>query len=452
MVWQVSDQLLDDTVLLLRQLLRTDTTNPGKPEGPAASLVERFLAQHGVQTRRFEPEPERASVTARIAGTNADAPALLLLSHLDVVAAGDPESWKHGPLSAEIDSGFLYGRGAIDDKGRTAINAAVLAALVRDPPPGDVLFVAAADEEEGGALGVGWLRENHPDVLDADFALGEGGGYRIVFGGRNLLTYAIAEKGAFRLELTFGTPGLGGGHASIPGGENAAEAAARAAVHLTRMRWAWTRTDATEAMLRRLSTSGPRLRRVGQRALGAPVVGAMLLRRGVGMTESQRRALHAMFHTTVTLTSLAAGHAAGGIPERASASFSVRYLPGASREEVLATIRNRLNDAGADPEIAVHHESQPRNAAPESRLAAALRETMGQLDPGSDLVPVLLPASTDLRHLHPRTVSYGFTPVRAVPGEEIARLAHGPNERIAIDDVRLGIEATLRIAQRLGQA
>ncbi len=435
----------------MRDLLRIDTTNPGRPEGPAASLIERFFADRGIQARMFEPEPGRVSVAARVPGVNAAAPTLLLLSHLDVVAAGDLAAWDHGPLSADVDGGFIFGRGAIDDKGRSAVNAATLAVLANDPPPGDVLFVAAADEEEGGRLGVGWLQEHHPDVLDADFALGEGGGYRTTFSGRTLFTYAIAEKGAFRLTLTFGASGPGDlGHASVPSGENPAEEATRAVAHLTRTHWAWTRTEATEAMVREISASGSWFRRVGQRALGMPIVGPMILRRGVGMTDSQRRALHAMFHLTVTLTGLQSGHAASGIPTEARALFSVRYLPGTSREEVLEAIRDRLAGARIDPEVEVGQESHPRTAPATSLLATTIRTTMAELEPSSDLVPMLLPASTDLRLLDPRTVSYGFTPIRSIPAEDIARLAHGPNERIAIDDIRLGVEATVRIAHQLG--
>ncbi len=88
---------------------------------------------------------------------------------------GDPGGWNHEPLSADLSDGFIHGRGAIDDKGRTAINPASIVSLHRDPSPSDVLFVAAADEEEGGALGVRWLMDSYPETLDADFALGEGG-------------------------------------------------------------------------------------------------------------------------------------------------------------------------------------------------------------------------------------------------------------------------------------
>ncbi len=450
MARRILDGLIDETIVLLRDLLRIDTTNPGSAEAPAAFAVQEFLTSHGVQSAVFEPEKGRISITARVAGTNALAPSLLLLSHLDVVPAGDPQGWNHGSFSGDMSDGFIHGRGAIDDKGRTAINAASIVSLFQDPAPGDVLFVAAADEEEGGALGVRWLVDHHPETVGADFAVGEGGGYRTSMGDRDLYTYAIAEKGAFRLRLTFGS-GAAGGHASIPGAENPAEVSARVAADLVTMRWPWTRSDATSAMLRTLSAHGPALRRAGQRALGLRFLGPALLSRGVGMSETQRRALHAMFHTTVALTSLQSGHAEGGIPQEAEALFSVRYPPSASRDQVLAAIRNRLRQARVEPEISVEREVRPRATPPTSPLATAFTETMAELDPAADLIPVLLPASTDLRDLDPRTVAYGFTPMRGITADEVASTAHGSNERIAVGDIGFGIEATVRTAHNLGK-
>ena len=446
----LNDGIIDDAVSLLRDVIRIDTTNPGRPEAPAATVLERFLDERGVPANLLEPQPGRTSVVARISGTEPRAPSLLLLSHLDVVPAGDPDIWDHGPFSGDVDSGFVYGRGAIDDKGRAAVNAAVLVALRRDPPPGDVLFVAAADEETGGELGVKWLREHHPNTLAATFALGEGGGYRGEFGGRAFYAYATAEKGAFGIQLTFRAQDPGG-HASVPGAENVAEAAAKAAVELTNMRWPWTRTQATVSTLRSFSAGGPLLGRVGPWALGLPVLGPLLLRRGIGMSEPQQQALHAMFHIITTLTSLESGRAhAGAMPNHAEVHFSVRYLPGTSPDDLAAAIGKRLARLGLDPEISIEHGVRPRTASPTSPLATAIRQTMAELDPTADLIPILLPASTDLRDLDPETVSYGFTPMRGITADEVPLLAHGPNERIAVADVGFGIEAVVRIAHRLG--
>ncbi len=365
---------------------------------------------------------------------------------------GDPGGWNHEPLSADLSDGFIHGRGAIDDKGRTAINPASIVSLHRDPSPSDVLFVAAADEEEGGALGVRWLMDSYPETLDADFALGEGGGgYRTSMGDRDLYTYAIAEKGAFRLRLTFGS-GAAGGHASIRGAENPAEVSARVAVDLATMRWQWTPSDATSAMRQALSAKGPVLRRAGQRALGLPFLGPALLSRGVGMSETQRQALHAMFHTTAVLTTLRSGHAEGGIPHEAEALFSVRYPPSTSRDQVLVTIENRLRRHRVDPEISVEREVRPRTTPRSSLLASAITETMAELDPAADLIPVRLPASTDLRDLDPKTIAYGFTPMRGITANEVASTAHGSNERIAVDDIGFGIEATVRTAHKLSRS
>ena len=169
------------------------------------------------------------------------------------------------------------------------------------------------------------------------------------------------------------------------------------------------------------------------------------------MSEAQRRALHAMFRTTVALTSLRSGHAEGGIPQEASALFSVRYPPSASHDQVLVAIKNRLRRARVDPEISVEREVRPRAAPPTSPLATAIMETMGELDPAADLIPVLLPASTDLRDLDSRTVAYGFTPMRGITADEVANTTHGVNERIAEGDIRFGVEATVRTAHNLGK-
>ena len=154
MVPRISDRLIDEAVVLFRNLLHIDTTNPGVPEALAAIAVQQFLTSYGVRSDVLEPVDGRASVTARVAGTDISAPTLLLLSHLDVVLTGDPGGWNHEPLSADLSDGFIHGRGTIDDKGRTAMNAALIVSLHQDPAPGEVLFVAAADEEEGGTRGV----------------------------------------------------------------------------------------------------------------------------------------------------------------------------------------------------------------------------------------------------------------------------------------------------------
>jgi acetylornithine deacetylase/succinyl-diaminopimelate desuccinylase-like protein len=445
----ISDSLVREAVALLQALIRTDTANPGKPEEPAARLVADFLGRHGIQAQLLAPTPARTSVVARVTGTDPNAPALLLLSHLDTVPAADPAAWTHPPFSGDEADGFVWGRGALDDKGRTAINAAALTALRANPPPGDILFAAVADEEEAGRLGAGWLRKHHPEVLQAPYALGEGGGYRTTVGRREFYTYAVAEKGAFRLRLRF--KGAAAGHAAVPGGaRDVATVTAQAATMLTSLRWPWTPTEAAVQTLRNAAEGQPATRGLALRALASRPLGPVLLRRGLGLAPEQREALWAMFHTTIALTMISAGHGAGVLPDEAEALFAVRYPPAEDRDAVVRRIERALSQLPLRPEIRVELEVPPRTAPTESALATAMRETMARLDPGVGLLPTLLPASTDLRELEEGTVAYGFTPMRRFTSNEAPRLVHGIDERIAVEDVAFGIEATVGIARRVG--
>ena len=446
----VIEDLAWEAVSLLQALIRIDTTNPGRPEAPAAQLVADFLTRHGVETQTLGPEPGRTSAAARVPGTVPDAPALLLLSHLDTVPVTRPEDWRHGPVSGDIADGYVWGRGALDDKGRTAINAATMAALAQERPPGDVLFVAAADEEEAGEMGVRWLMREHPHLLAASYALGEGGGFRGTLGAKEFYTYALAEKGAMRVHLRF--RGGSTGHASVPGRVAIAEVAAQATLRLATLPWPWTPTDATAEMLKELRQGQPFLRRLALRALASRPLGPVLLRQGIGLSVEQRDALHAMFHTTVAVTTLSAGQGAGVLPDEAEVQLAVRYLRARDRDETIRRIRASVTDLQIQPEVTIDKEARPRSSPVNSPLAATIRQVMARLDPGVSLTPTLLPASSDLRELEKGVVAYGFTPMRGLTADQVTRLVHGRDERMAVADVAFGIAATTEIARQLGSA
>ncbi len=161
---------------LLARYLTIDTTNPGQGERDAAEFLAALLRSEGIETRIFEAEEGRASLYARLPGSGKKG-AVVLLSHMDVVPA-DEARWEHPPLAAELDDGFLYGRGALDCKGPGIIQALAMMEIKRSGAARDrdIILLASADEEAGGALGVGWMIENHFDLFaDADLVLNEGG-------------------------------------------------------------------------------------------------------------------------------------------------------------------------------------------------------------------------------------------------------------------------------------
>src|SRR3954467_9425885 len=187
-----------ETLSRLREIIRFDTTNPPGNELPLALYLQEALVAEGIETTLLEPTRNRAQLIARIRGTGAKRP-VMLLAHMDVVSV-ERAHWTHDPFAGDIADGYLYGRGAIDDKGMLAANLVTMLLLKRmlassgERLSRDVVFVATSDEEAGGDWGMGWLVANHPQLLDAEFALNEGGRTRMIEGGKTYLAVQSAEK------------------------------------------------------------------------------------------------------------------------------------------------------------------------------------------------------------------------------------------------------------------
>ena len=168
----------DETVELLRCLLRFDTTNPPGNEIVAARYIAGVLAREGISAQVLEAAPGRGNVIARLSGSDNDRTGgLLLLSHLDVVPA-EPERWHYPPFDGTLADGYVWGRGALDIKQLTAMELMTVLLLHRQGIPlrRDVVLAATADEEIGGDRGIGWLLEEHPNLLACAYAINEGGG------------------------------------------------------------------------------------------------------------------------------------------------------------------------------------------------------------------------------------------------------------------------------------
>ena len=204
---------MSEVVRLLQELIRLDTTNPPGNETLAAEALRDYLEAAGVECSLFARVPERANLVARIRGRG-DGPSLALLSHTDVVLA-DAREWEREPFGGELVDGEVWGRGALDMKGEVAASAVAVATLAREgwQGSGDLIFIAAADEEVGDGFGLEWLVEAHPDAVRADFSVNEGAGDRVELGGRVLYLCATAEKmsSPFLLRVHGRS-----GHASMP--------------------------------------------------------------------------------------------------------------------------------------------------------------------------------------------------------------------------------------------
>ena len=148
-----------ETIQHLQRMIRMDTVNPPGNELPVARYLEQVLRGAGIETHLFEPTPGRAAFVARLRGNGAQRP-VMIMGHMDVVGV-ERGNWSVDPFSGEIRDGYLYGRGAIDDKGMVAANLETMLLLKRhvidagESLSRDVIFVANSDEEAGGEFGMG---------------------------------------------------------------------------------------------------------------------------------------------------------------------------------------------------------------------------------------------------------------------------------------------------------
>ncbi len=452
----------DELVELLRELIRIPSVNPPEPPGDgelrAARLVADRLAAEGLRPEVVEPFPGRGSVAARLRGDGSGGGPLLLLSHVDVVPA-PPDGWTHDPFGADIDDGYVWGRGAVDMKGMVAMELAVMLALAReartagldpasDPIPGlrrDVLFAATADEEAGGHAGAGWIVEHRPDWLRADGALNECGGVSVTVAGRRLYPIGVAEKGYAVYRITVqGT----WGHASMPRPDNAA---VRAAAIVTRLADPEP-ARVTPVMARFLhtaadATGGSTAELLRGLADGDPAADAALDR---ACDPSLTRAARALLRDTISPDIVAAGVKYNVIPGSAEIHVDCRTLPGTTEAALRERIRARLGD-----ELAAVCEIEPYLVAPaveapaEGELYRIMADTLVDHDPEAVPAPAMAPFATDAKHTIKLGVpTYGFSPLRLDPDERFLERFHGTDERVSLEALRFGLPVLYDVVRR----
>ncbi len=199
-------------------MLRLDTRNPPGNEIRAAEYLRAVFEAEGIPGEIVGPSGDRGTFIARLKG-DGSAPPLLLMGHTDVVAV-EPEKWTHDPFSGDIADGFIYGRGALDMKQMVTMEAMTMLLLKRAGVglKRDVIYMAAADEECGGYAGAGWVVKHRPELIQAEYALNEGGGSGLEINDRRYYPVQTAEKGTVRFRIrTQGKPG----HGSVPHPDNA---------------------------------------------------------------------------------------------------------------------------------------------------------------------------------------------------------------------------------------
>jgi acetylornithine deacetylase/succinyl-diaminopimelate desuccinylase-like protein len=417
---------------LLSRLIQLDTTNPPGNETAAAELLREYLEASGVECELFARVPERASLVARIRGTG-DGPSLMLLSHTDVVLA-DPTEWSVPPFSGEVRGDEVWGRGAIDMKSQVAANAVALASLAREGfrPAGDLIFAATADEEVGDGFGLMWLCEQHPDSVRCDYAINEGAGDRLDFGGDIYYLCSTAEK----MTAPFNVRVHGrSGHASMPGiADNALVKAARLIERIAEYRPEPQLQQEVEAFLRTVLGEVPPAADVVERARALHPVAAELV--------------EPLLAPTFAPTMISASQKRNVIPALCEIAVDCRLLPGQSPEAVAGIVSEVLGSDIAHDVEWLAAEGGTRSAL-DTPLWDAVEAFVAESEPGARALPTCTAGFTDSHWLREAfgTVAYGFFPMREMRPEVAAQLIHSADERIPVSDLELGLE-WMRFAAR----
>lgn len=432
--------LESEAVALLSRYIQIDTTNPPGNEIKAAQFFKAIFDREGIESRIIESAPGRGNIYARLRGDGSKR-ALLLLHHMDVVPA-DARLWKEPPFDGAVKDGFIWGRGAIDNKGGGVMELMTLLALKRQNArlKGDVIFLGTADEEAGGVFGAGYLLDKHPELFkDVGVVLNEGGGIRLGEDGRaRLYSVGVAEKVPLWLKLTaLGAPG----HAASPGSDQAVLKLIAALNRIAAYQSPIKVVPEVQKFYADSAALAPTARREQymdlRKALQDSAFAAAFLK---------DRSNNARVRNTISITGLKGSDKINVISAEASAEIDVRLLPGEEPQAFIDEMRRVVADDAIKIEILLSRAAAVSPASPTALKAIA--EYAQAKDPGTPVVFPMGSGFTDCHFFRSKGIPcLGFLPRRSRPGEE--GMVHGVNERVSVEGLKADVRAMYEIVRKL---
>jgi len=433
---------------IYKELVEINTTDT--PAGNVTKAAEAMAAR--LKTAGFPaadiqvlgPDPKKGNLVLRWrAGAGAGRKPILLLAHLDVVEA-KREDWSFDPFTFLEKDGFFYGRGTSDDK---AMAAQFVANLIRLKQEGftsdrDVILALTADEEGGTFNGVDWLVKNHKNLIDAEFAVNEGGGGNMRKGKYLTNEVQASEKvfQDFHLEVT--NPG---GHSSLPVKDNAIYHLAGGLARLAAFDFPVQMNEVTRGYFERSASvqDDPKMA-ADMRAVARPTPDAAAAAR----LSAAVPFYNSLMRTTCVATRLQGGHANNALPQMAGANVNCRILPGVSP----ASVKDKLVEVLADPQIKVTFvgEANPSKPSPlRPDVMNAVESLTKQMFPGVVVVPVMSTGATDGLYLRNAEIpTYG---IDGTFGDLDDVRAHGKDERVGVKQFYEGLEFQYRLIKMLAR-
>ena len=428
----------DEAVSWLQEYLQVDTVNPPGNESRAVDFYAKIFKKEGIEFNSAESAPGRGNIWARIKGGNK--PALILLQHTDVVPV-NMNFWTRPAFSGEIHEGYIWGRGALDMKGTGISQLAVFLSLHRSGLAlnRDVIFLATADEEAGGAYGAGWMVDNHPEVFEgAGLLINEGGsGYQA--NGKIIFGVEVTQKVPVWLRLTaVDTPG----HGSSP----------RPTSSVTRIVEALNlvKENPFEA---RIIPEVERVFKSDSKSMDGELADkffnikeSIKLEGFLEELQEYSASRHALTRDTCSITRMGGSSKINVIPPEAWAEIDCRILPDRPAEEFIDAFNKLVQDTGVKVEVIMAFTSAI--SPTDSVLFKAIEEVTSDLYPNSSVVPSVSTGFTDSHFTRDLDIaSYGFNPLIG-KGDEFSGV-HGNDEKVNEAAFRQGVLDLKEIIQRV---
>ena len=438
-------QIEEETMRHFQAILRLDTSNPPGNETLVVEYLKSVLDKEGIETRVFANDPKRANLIARLRGNGKKRP-VLIMGHTDVVTV-DPTKWKYPPFSATREGGYVYGRGATDDKDNVVACLMVMLMLKRmnTPLDRDVIFLAEASEEGGGADGIGYMVREHFDEIDAEYCFAEGGG--VVRSGGKIQYAAVATTEKISRGARLVARGISG-HGSVPLRSNAIVHLANAVAKVAAWRTPVRLNDTTRAYFERLAKLSPP---------DAAARYQKLLRPGNSDDVQEYLAineprLNSTLRTSISPNIIKGGYRSNVIPSEAEATLDIRALP----DEDMAWFFDEMKKVIDDPAIEIVRGGNSRPGSPPSRLdteAFRALEEANQHVYSTVTLPTMLTGATDMAQLRAKGVQcYGVGPMTDSEDGPKGFGAHSDQERLLEESIHKFVRFNLDIVLNLAKA
>ncbi|MCZ6603177.1 MAG: M20/M25/M40 family metallo-hydrolase, partial [Planctomycetota bacterium] len=388
-----------------------------------------------IEAEAIQPAEGRGNLIARIRGDGSKRP-FLIVAHVDVVGIEEGK-WTVDPFEAVEKDGFIWGRGAVDDKGMAACAIEVLRLLARDKVKlkRDVILALTCDEESGGQYGVKWLIENRREQIDAEFGLNEGGKI-IQRDGRPLyLGVQNAEKRPHNLRLV--ARGISG-HGSVPRPDNPILALARALNRIGMNPAPVMLNETTRRFFSGMAEVEDEPYGSFLKALSSGADPALAAHAAAAISERDYT-FASMMRNSISPTILKGGIRTNVIPSEVEVNLNCRLLPGEKVEDFARWLTGVIQEPAVEVVYEIPEEPEAPSSPIDSELFRAIEAVAEEMAPGAPVVPYMSTGGTDSARLRRAGIpTYGLVPM-PLTLDDLSRM-HGNDERLQTDSVRFGIE------------